>query len=112
VLLTCSQFPEDTLPETLYGRPLAHIKLGQISEGKICLAESIRWLPSIPRELLKARHLIPGRNLTKYIADGSREDAYEYWKRFGKFWKSTNEAITILKEVGKQKLGKESMSIL
>jgi tetratricopeptide (TPR) repeat protein len=96
------QYPDDIMPETLYGQALALFKLGQHQEATVALQEAIDQLPLVGKELLKTRHRLPRTARSDMITLGGADEAYYYWKHSGRFWKEDAEALEWLREVMKQ----------
>ena len=98
VLEVCDKYPDDAMPETLYGRPLAHFQLGKKEEAKEAMKAAIELLPLVAQELVKKSHRKPKCWVPERVTVGGADEAYDYWERSGKYWKETKGAIEFVKE--------------
>ena len=98
VLKVCDKYPEDGMAEILYGRPLALFQLGKKEEAEKAMKEAIRFLPLVAKELIKTKHKKPKSVIPGCITWGGADEAHEYWKMSGKYWKNTEGAIDFVKE--------------
>ena len=103
ILDMCICFPEDTLCEIMYGKVLAFYKLGYLKEADIALKEAIKEHPLVAKELVAPTHKpvhpeIPGR-----VIMGSKEEAYDYWKRLGQYWTDPQLKLFIKSSITKPK---------
>jgi tetratricopeptide (TPR) repeat protein len=89
VLAICDTYPDDGMPELLYGRVLALHQLGRIREAEEALKMAFDVLPLAARELVKSRHRKPKEVHPGYITRGGADEAYYYWTEQGRHWKST-----------------------
>jgi len=96
------QYPNDIMPETLYGRALALFKLGQRQEATVALQEAIEYLPLVAKELLKTKHRLPRTARPNMVTVGGADEAYYYWEDWGQFWEEDSEALEWLREIRKQ----------
>jgi tetratricopeptide (TPR) repeat protein len=96
-LKLCNKYPGDFLAGMRYGYPLVLFKLGKKEQASKKLIKVIKYSPKISQELLKKTHKKPHCDLFGYIAVGGWDEAYDYWKQFGKFW--GEEALEWLNEV-------------
>jgi len=87
------RYPDDILCETLYGRALALFKLGDQRLRRLALSEAVGIRPRVKAELLKEKHRRPRASSPFGVALGSAEEAYEYWQRYGRFWKQDPAAL-------------------
>ena len=83
ILKFCSTFPNDTMPETMYGRVYALNNLEKLEEAEIALKEVLYQLPLVAKELISTKHKLPVNNFTNNILVGSKEEGIEYWNRIG-----------------------------
>lgn len=99
-LQICRKYPDDCSPGILYGFPLLLFKLGKKDQAQRKLLEAVKYSPKIRQELLKKNHKPPKTDMPGYITIGGWDEAYEYYRCFGKFWdeetlewlkKNTNE---------------------
>ncbi|MFC1999975.1 tetratricopeptide repeat protein [Chloroflexota bacterium] len=93
-----NRFPEDIMPETLYGRALVLFRLGRKREANRALRQAIEDVPLVARELLKARHRLPKSAIAGFIVAGGADQAYYYWQEWGRQWKGTPGALEWLRE--------------
>lgn len=98
VLNVCDKYPDDAMAETLYGRSLSLFQLGKKEEAEKTMREAIEYLPVVAKELMKKRHRKPQSMMEGYITSGGPDEAYDYWKSFGKYWDETEGAIDFLKK--------------
>lgn len=95
----CNQCRDDILVGITYGRALVLYKLGKKEQAKKQFIAAMQSSPRVAKELIKSKHTKPkdyGRN--PGIEIGSEEEAYEYWKYYGKIWESTPGAIEFIKD--------------
>ena len=103
VLKICDSYPYDDLPDTLYGRALAHHKLGNKNKAEKCLKEAIECLPKVAKELTKDKHRKPKSMHPYYIRVGGEDQAYDYWQRNKNYWETSPGAIDLVKAIKKEK---------
>ncbi|MFC1982358.1 tetratricopeptide repeat protein [Chloroflexota bacterium] len=92
------QYPEDVIPEVLYGRALALFKLGQRQEASVALREAIGYIPLVAKELLKVKHHLPETAMLDAVTVGGADEAYYYWEHCGQFWEEDTEALEWLRK--------------
>jgi len=97
VLEITKKYPDDMMPETLYGRALAFFKLGQRRRANISLREAIEYLPRVAKELLKTKHRLPKEAMTNGVEVGGADEAYYYWERSGPLWTEDAPALEWLR---------------
>jgi tetratricopeptide (TPR) repeat protein len=95
------KYPNDIMPETLYGRALALFKLGRRQEATVALQEAIEYLPLVGKELLKTKHRLPRTARPDRVTVGGADEAYYYWEQSGQFWKQDAEALEWLRKIMK-----------
>jgi len=95
------KYPDDVMPETLYGRSLALFKLGQGRKAGVALREAINYLPRVAKELLKAKHRLPKRVLADRVVAGGADEAYYYWERSGQLWSEDPNVLAWLRRTVK-----------
>ncbi len=93
------RYPEDSLPETTYGRALALFRLRRFDEADDVLREAIADLPLVATEMLKAKHRVPRRPYPGMVTVGGADQAYDYWKSAGALWSATPDASEWLRRV-------------
>jgi tetratricopeptide (TPR) repeat protein len=96
------QYPDDVMPETLYGRALALFKLGQRQQANVALREAIEYIPLVAKELLKVEHRLPNTALADAVTVGGADEAYYYWEHCGQFWQEDTEALEWLRKAVRQ----------
>jgi len=99
VLTICDRFPDDGMPEVLYGRSLALCQLGELDQAREAIAVAIENLPLVAGELIKKSHRKPKGLRLDRVTLWSPEQAYLYWKEQGRYWKETPGALDLLREV-------------
>ncbi len=98
VLKVCDQYPDDAMSDTLYGRPLALIQLGKTKDSEKAMKEAIKYLPLVGKELMKRRHRRPKDMTYGCVTMGGADEAFEYWERYGAYWKETSGAIEFIEK--------------
>jgi len=93
------EYPDDVMPETLYGRAFALFKLRRRQEATIALQKAIEYLPLVGKELLKTKHRLPRTARPDIVTVGGADEAYYYWEYSGRFWKQDAEALEWLREI-------------
>ncbi|MFO7991100.1 MAG: hypothetical protein R6U61_02260 [Thermoplasmata archaeon] len=83
----CERYPGDILAGTAYGYPLALFKKGKREKATEELKKAIKSLPKVAKELLKEEHEMPETDRPGYITMGGWDQAYEYWLRYGEYWR-------------------------
>ena len=96
------QYPDDVMPETLYGRALALFRLGQRQEASVALREAIEYIPLAAKELLKVKHRLPKTAMPDTVTMGGADEAYCYWEHCGQFWEEDTEALEWLRKTVRQ----------
>jgi len=84
ILKINKQFPQDMLPDTLYGAVLANYRLDKIKEAEEALKIAIEYSPNVAKELSNKSH--KQTELTGSVIVGGEDEAYEYWQRNGPYW--------------------------
>jgi tetratricopeptide (TPR) repeat protein len=98
-LKLAEQYPNDVMPETLYGRALALFKLGRKREATVALKEAVKYLPLVRKELLETKHHPPRRSRPDMVTRGGADEAYYYWEHWGQFWGKDPEALEWLRGI-------------
>ena len=83
----------DYSPELMYAYPLALILIGEAEKAKALLDEAKTAFPLVAKELKKKRHPKPKLRIEGAITMGGKDQAYEYWKQYGKYWENSEEAM-------------------
>jgi tetratricopeptide (TPR) repeat protein len=81
-------FPNDTMPETMYGKVFALFNLQKNEEAEEALKEALQHLPLVAKELIAKNHEPPLNFSAWTVTFGSQDEAYDYWQRLGKYWTS------------------------
>jgi tetratricopeptide (TPR) repeat protein len=92
-----ANYPDDGMPEILYGRVLALLRLEQQREAEQALGHAIQVLPRVAQELAKKRHRKPRELREEVVSIGSPEQAYIYWQESGFLWKMTPGALEFIR---------------
>ena len=92
-----ARYPDDILPETLYGRVLAFFRIQQQREAEKALSFAVGILPLVARELAKKRHRRPREFREDRVTIGSPEEAYLYWQDAGHLWKRAPGALDFVR---------------
>ena len=93
VLEICKVYPDDCLPDTLYGRAMAYFLIDDRKNADKSLKQAIKYLPKIAQEIIKDKHRKPKSMSTRHIRVGGEDDAYDYWQRNKKLWMGAIGAI-------------------
>ncbi len=86
VLRICKMFPDDIMPDTSYGRFVAHYRLGQKEKAATVLKQAIEFSPVVAKELVKKKHKPPKNERPGFITMGGEDEAYDYWYRTRVVW--------------------------
>lgn len=103
VLAVCKHYPNDTMEEVLYGKPLALFQLDRQPEASTALRKAIEILPNVARELLKKTHRPPKNLNPSYATIGGSDQAFYYWRHNGQHWVNSKGAIEFLASVYRKK---------
>ena len=98
-LKLAERYPNDVMPETLYGRALALFKLGRQREATAALKEAVKYLPLVRKELLETKHHLPRTARPDMVTCGGADEAYYYWEHWGRFWGKDPEALEWLRGI-------------
>lgn len=96
VLKHCSAHKNDSGPDILYSRALALVLSDKMDSAKKALEEAVASMPLVAKELLKKTHRRPVSNFPGTISWGGTDQAYEHWRRYGKYWASSSKAMQLL----------------
>ena len=102
IVTHCRKYRDDSAPEILYSEAVALVRLGRNEEALTALEQCVAELPLVGRELLKKRHPRPKSQVEGYISHGGADQAYYYWKAFGKYWSETESALELLRPLVKR----------
>jgi hypothetical protein len=98
VLKLCGKYKGDVLAETLYGRVLASIQLGRTETARKEMKDAFKHCPLVAKELIKTEHKKPKSKMEGFITLGGEDEAYEYWRDFGRLWEKTPGAVRFIRE--------------
>jgi len=99
VLDLIEEYNDDRSIDFLYGATLAYLQLNKKTEARTALEKAVNRFPKGKKELIKKRHIKPKNEaFLDGIISGSDYQAYDYWKRYGKFWNRTKGGISFLKQ--------------
>lgn len=96
IVRICKEFPDDYSPELMYTHSLALILLGETEKAKIQLENAKSAFPLVSKELKKKRHSKPKSSIQGLVTMGGADQAYEYWKQYGKYWVNSEQAMSLL----------------
>jgi len=99
VVAVCKHYPNDTMEEVLYGRPLALFQLRREPEARRALLKAIEILPNVAKELLKRTHRPPKDLKPNYVTHAGPDQAFYYWIHNGQHWVDTKGALELLSSV-------------
>ena len=81
---------------------LALVRIGRDRDARAVLQNCITKLPLVGKELLKKKHPKPkSKGTNGYVTHGGADQAYAYWKCFGKYWLDSESAMELLNQVVK-----------
>lgn len=86
ILKICRQYSDDTLPDTLYGKFIAHYRLNQMEKAKESLKDAYVYAPNIAHEVIKKKHKFSKKEETMGIIAGSAEEGFYFWSRTRHIW--------------------------
>jgi len=98
VLRLCMKFPDDTDENIMYGKVLALLKIDKKGKATKALEEAFRYLPNIARELAKKTHRRPAGMESRWLTQGSTDQAFIYWERQGKVWQNAPGALEFVRD--------------
>ncbi|SDP61221.1 tetratricopeptide repeat protein [Desulforhopalus singaporensis] len=99
IISHCKKHNDTYMPEIAYNLPLALMMKGDFEAAESLIKEAIDNLPLVAKELLKKRHTKPKSNAFGGITLGGTDQAYEYWKNYGLFWKGKKEYLEFIKKI-------------
>ncbi len=94
----CKKHDNSRHPEISYSHVLALVMAKDNKNAKAHLVKAMKDFPLVASELLKAKHPKPKRYIDGCITVGGHDQAYEYWKSYGQYWESCDEAVLLLKQ--------------
>ena len=98
VLKICKKYPEDTMPGIVWGRVLAYHSSNQITKAITALREAQKLAPLAGKNLLKKMCEKPPKSDGFGYTHGGDEQAFDFWKRYRKFWEQSEGALEFLKK--------------
>jgi hypothetical protein len=84
-------------------RPLALFQLKRVSEAAKALRFAKKIYPLVAQELIRETHVRPHGWQEDRITLGGADQAYAYWKEFGKFWRKTPGALAFAGKIAREK---------
>ncbi|MFP4460493.1 MAG: tetratricopeptide repeat protein, partial [Candidatus Zixiibacteriota bacterium] len=85
IIELCDKYTDDASPEIMYGKILAHYRLGNKKEAEKALKDALEFAQNIAEEIIKDEHS-PYLNDEPFVVVGSKKQAEMYWDQFGHFW--------------------------
>lgn len=98
VIELCERYAGDGMPEILYSKALALAIAKRVPEARTALATCLDRLPLVAKELLSRKHPEPDRTYPGSITLGGADQAWEYWKEYGRYWRKSRSAMALLRE--------------
>jgi len=92
-------FPDDIMPEILYGRVLALYRLGRKDEALVAAREAKQEMPKVASYLVSPQRKEPKESSPFGIISGGKREAWEYREEMRETWKTTRGILTWLKKV-------------
>ncbi len=86
ILKINATYPNDILPEVMYGAVMANYYLGKEKEAKKALKDAIKLHPHVAKELTKTKHKKIESEIHGHVSIGGEDQAYEYWDRTRQYW--------------------------
>jgi hypothetical protein len=80
----------------MYTYPLALVLTGEPEKAKPLLIEAKLQFPLVAKELTKKRHARPKAAFYGGVTMGGADEAYEYWKNYGKYWSNSPQAMQLI----------------
>ncbi len=105
VIVLADRFPDDTTQEIILGKTLALIQMDEWRQARTYLAKRFRDCEHAIKELLKPYHVPPSGYTGDRITVGGEDEAYYYWEHQGRFWKETNGAADLLRQIYEERAG-------
>ncbi len=90
------EYADDYSPEMMYSYPLALILLGETKKAIAPLNDAKSAFPLVAKELKKKRHPKPKSIIEGVMTLGGADQAYVYWKQYGKYWANSEQAMSLL----------------
>ena len=89
-------------PDLPYASALALILDGQEARAEAELADCVRHWPLVAAELLRKRHARLRTRAPDEAYLGGKQEAWEYWEYYGRYWESSPRAMALLREARKR----------
>ncbi len=96
-LSLAKSYPDDMLPDTLYGHVLASYRLGSLEQAAEALAAAVDILPLVPGYLVKKRIARPKLN-QHGVSYGGKDQAWIYREEMRDCWLETPDCLKWLKQ--------------
>ena len=94
----CQLWQGDDGPDILYSKALAFSIEKRMSEARAAVQECVAARPLVARELLQEKHIEPERRFPDAIALGGADEAWEYWRAYGRYWCKSKLAMDLLRQ--------------
>ena len=88
----------DDGPDILYSKALAFSIEKRMSEARAAVQECVAARPLVARELLQEKHIEPERRFPDAIMLGGADEAWEYWRAYGRYWCKSKLAMDLLRQ--------------
>lgn len=92
----CLQHEDDMNPDLEYSHALALVLLHKTGSAKTVMESAVVSFPLVAKELLKKTHRRPASAMPGTITWGGADQAYEYWRQYGKYWAASEKAMQLL----------------
>jgi tetratricopeptide (TPR) repeat protein len=92
----CQLHDDDINPDLEYSYALALVLQQKTGTAKDVLEQAVAPFPLVAKELLKKTHRRPASAFPGTISWGGADQAYEYWRQYGKYWVASEKAIQLL----------------
>jgi tetratricopeptide (TPR) repeat protein len=86
ILKLIEMYPDDALPDTLYGAVIAHYRLANLPTAKFARDTAIEFAPEVARQLVEKNHQQFEGDLSQPAEIGSAEEASAYCARMRPYW--------------------------
>jgi tetratricopeptide (TPR) repeat protein len=96
VIEHCLQYEDDASPDIQYSYALALVLLRKTGTAKEAMGSAVSSFPLVAKELLKKTHRRPASTFPGTITWGGADQAYEYWRQYGKYWAESEKAMQLL----------------
>lgn len=93
----CQRYRGDAMPEILYSHALALVLVRKKAEAQAVLRDCVKRLPLVAEELLSRVHPEPVREYPGAVTFGGADQAWDYWKAYGRYWRKSKTAKAMLR---------------